>query len=435
MVRNRSRRRRSRPGVPGVRSRTRRPVVGRRGRCRAGYPVEPDLAVVRVGQAPGERGQQGFPGSGAAHDGGERARGQVEVDAVQEGVAPGAAYGHVAELQSAAAPGGQARAAVRGRGFPQYLRDPPGGGAGEGELPRRGHQRTHPGGQHDVLGGGQRLTRCDAAPGELHPGHRQHGDLQQGDDHRVPRGDPGVRAPQPHAVAVQFGQRLQHPVGLAVHGARRGDRADSRKRVGEPGGDAALRGEVAVVEVGDVTDEGADHQDDQRQSGDEGEAQPGVDQGQGHHGPDRRDQVGHRPHQARRGAPGPGGVAHEPGHQVAGGVAAGGAGAQVEDVSEQGVPQPGRGARVGDGAGVVVRRVAHHEQPDGDGGQGQPQRGVTLSQYGVDRAAHDGGQGDVDPGEEEGRGGQEATPPSASADRRQQQTVRRASVHRPLPSS
>lgn len=63
------------------------------------HPVEEYLAGVRVGQSPGERGQQGLARTRAPDDGQCGAAGHDEVDTVQHGTAAAVPGGHSAQLQ------------------------------------------------------------------------------------------------------------------------------------------------------------------------------------------------------------------------------------------------------------------------------------------------------------------------------------------------
>ncbi len=259
------------------------------------------------------------------------------------------------------------------------------------------------------------------------------GDLQQGDGQRLPRRDPGEGAPHPGPVPAQLRQRAQDATHLVVHGPGRGDGPDAAQGVGDPGGHPALRVEVALVDVGDVADEGAYQGQYDGQPHQEGEAEPGVDERQRDDRAERGHQVREGPDQGRRHLPGPGGVAHQPAHQVSGREAAHGTGAQAQDVPEQGVAEPGGGTRLGQLAHEVVEYVAHHEHEDRRDAQEQPYRGVAATEHGVDRTAHEGGQHRVDACEQQRGGHHDRHPGAAPPHCPQQQPVCGASVHGRLP--
>ena len=142
--------------------------------------------------------------------------------------------------------------------------------------------------KHRVLARGDQIAGGDPVPGELHAGHGDHDDLQRrGDGHGL-GGGPRLHAPGGVAVFPQERKRAEDALSFAGLRAGRGDRAGTRERVEQPGGDGPLRPAVPGADGGGVADQRPQDEGERGEADGEGRHQPGVDQPERYDAAERR---------------------------------------------------------------------------------------------------------------------------------------------------
>ena len=143
------------------------------------HTADADGAAADVGEARQQAGQRRLAGAGLAHQGGQRARRQHQVDAVQGQAAVGAPQAHRIKAHFAALGLARPRRLRQGRGGQQFANAPRGLAAlddGVAAVPQRRHGR---GQRRAEQGEGQQLYRLQfagqhqAAAGQQHQGDHQ----------------------------------------------------------------------------------------------------------------------------------------------------------------------------------------------------------------------------------------------------------------------
>ena len=165
-------------------------------------------------------------------------------------------------------------------------------------------------------------------------------------------------------MTVQVGQRLENALRFPVGGAGGGDRTGSGKDLDEATGDPRLHLEIALGDVGGLFGEEAYQEGEDWEAGEEGEAQPRVNEPEGHDAADSRDGIGDRPDHVRRHSSGVGRVARQAAGDVTWAELLGRTCAQAEQVAQDGVAEPGRRLGRGGTGCEVLNRVANDEGGD-----------------------------------------------------------------------
>ena len=207
------------------------------------------------------------------------------------------------------------------------------------------------------------------------------------------RGDPHLCTPGPESVAMKVGQRLQHAPGLVVELPGRRDRPHAAQRLHEPSCDLALHRQVLLGDALRLAGEGPHEQHEHGNGGQEGNAEPGIDQRQRNRGPDRGNQVRDGADRDRGDATGLNGAADHAADEVANRESLGGAGSEREYVPRQERSGPCRGPSGHPAERQLVEGVGDHERGDKQGRPRQPACPRVIPERGVDRTPEHRGKG------------------------------------------